>query len=139
VEDQTESEVTTIVSGRIKPMSRYVDGFVLPVPKHRLAEYQAIAQTASIVWKEHGALEYYECAGDDLGTECSRSFVDVTSATEDETVIFAWVVFESREARDAANEKIMADPRLADLFDSNQTLIDRHRMAHGGFKVIVRS
>jgi uncharacterized protein YbaA (DUF1428 family) len=120
-------------------MTRYVDGFVLPLPKDRLADYEAIARKASAVWKEHGALEYSECVGDDLGTECSRSFTDMAGATGDEVVIFAWAVFASREARDAANAKIMADPRLADLMDPKQPLFDVMRMAHGGFREIVRA
>lgn len=95
-------------------MAHYVDGFVLPVSRDRLDEYKRVAEAAAEIWKEHGALEYWECLGDDLNTECTRSFVDMTNATDDETVIFAWAIFESREARDAANEKIMADPRMAE-------------------------
>jgi uncharacterized protein YbaA (DUF1428 family) len=119
-------------------MKRYVDGFVLPVAKDRIAEYQAIAEAASRIWREHGALEYWECVGDDLNTECTRSFAEMTNATAEETVIFAWVVFESREARDAANEKIMADPRMADLINPDNPIFDSQRMAHGGFKELVR-
>lgn len=123
-------------------MKRYVDGFVLPIPKQRVSEYQAIAESASRIWKEHGALEYWECVGDDLNTECTRSFADMTNANDDETVIFAWAVFESRQARDAANEKIMADPRMAELMtgltNPENPIIDFQRMAHGGFKEIVR-
>jgi uncharacterized protein YbaA (DUF1428 family) len=98
-------------------MKRYIDGFVLPVPKQRLAEYQAIAEAAAQIWKEHGALEYSECVGDDLNTE-------------------------SRQARDAANEKIIADPRMAALMtgltNPENPIVDFQRMAHGGFKEIVR-
>ena len=123
-------------------MKRYIDGFVLPVPKQRLSQYQAIAEAAAKIWKEHGALEYWECVGDDLNTECTRSFADMTNANDDETVIFAWAVFESRQARDAANEKIIADPRMAELMtvltNPENPLIDFQRMAHGGFKEIVR-
>jgi uncharacterized protein YbaA (DUF1428 family) len=118
---------------------RYVDGFVLPLPKERIADYEVIAKTASEIWIEHGALEYWECVGDDLDTECTRSFTDMTNASDEETVIFAWVIFESREARDAANEKIMADPRMADLMEAVNPLIDYQRMAHGGFKAIVQA
>ena len=122
-------------------MKRYIDGFVLPVPNQRMSEYQSIAEAASRIWKEHGALEYWECAGDDLNTECSRSFADMANANDDETVIFAWVIFESRHARDAANEKIMADPRMAelvtDLTNPKNPIIEFQRMAHGGFTEIV--
>lgn len=124
------------------PMKRYIDGFVLPIPKHRVPEYQAIAEAAAKLWKEYGALEYWECVGDDLNTECSRSFPEMTKAKEDETVIFAWAVFESRQARDAANEKILADPRMAELLagltNPENPIIDFQRMAHGGFREIVR-
>lgn len=126
-------------------MARYVDGFVLPIPKQRIEEYTAIARAASKIWKEHGALDYWECVGDDLDTdpECSSSFVDMAGAKEDETVIFAWAVFESRQSRDEANEKIMADPRIADLMnelvDANGPIFDSKRMAHGGFKEIVHA
>ena len=123
-------------------MKRYIDGFVLPILKQRVSDYQALAVAASKIWKDHGALEYWECIGDDLTTECSRSFVDMTNASADETVIFAWAVFESRKARDTANEKIMADPRMekliADLTNPENPIIDFQRMAHGGFKEIVR-
>ena len=123
-------------------MKRYIDGFVLPVKKQRVPEYQAIAEAASKIWKEHGALEYWECVGDDLNTECTRSFADMTNANDDETVIFAWAVFESCQARDAANEKIIADPRMAELMtgltNPENPIIDFQRMAHGGFKEIVR-
>ena len=124
-------------------MKRYVDGFVLPVARDRIAEYRTIAEAASRIWKEHGALEYWECVGDDLNTECTRSFTDMTNASDDETVIFAWAVFESRQARDAANEKIMADPRMAELTSGltnpETPLIDFQRMAHGGFNELVRA
>lgn len=123
-------------------MKRYIDGFVLPIPKQRVPEYQALAEAASRIWKEHGALEYWECVGDDLNTECTRSFADMTNANDEETVIFAWAVFGSREARDAANEKIIADPRMADLMtglaNPENPIIDFQRMAHGGFREIVR-
>jgi uncharacterized protein YbaA (DUF1428 family) len=123
-------------------MKRYIDGFVLPVARQRVPEYQAIAEAAARIWKDHGALEYWECVGDDLNTDCTRSFADITNANDDETVIFAWVAFESRQARDAANEKILADPRMAELMtgltNPDNPLIDFQRMAHGGFKEIVR-
>ena len=124
-------------------MKRYVDGFVLPIPKQQVSNYEAIAQAAAEIWKEHGALEYSECLADDLQTDCSRSFVDMTNATKDETVIFAWAVFASRQARDTANEKIAADPRMAklmaDLTDSENPILDFQRMAHGGFTELVRA
>ncbi len=117
---------------------QYVDGFVLPVRKERMADYKAIVEAAAEIWKEHGALEYWECIGDDLGTEKGTgSFADMTNATEDENVIFGWVVFESREARDAANEKVAADPRMGELMDPENPIFDFQRMAYAGFKTMV--
>lgn len=118
-------------------MTRYVDGFVLPIAKDRVPEYRAIAEKAARIWKDHGALDYWECVGDDLATECSRTFTDMAGAGPDETVVFAWVVFASRAARDAANEKIMADPRMAELLDPERPIFDVQRMAHGGFRELV--
>jgi uncharacterized protein YbaA (DUF1428 family) len=120
-------------------MPHYVDGFVLAVQRNRLDEYKRTAEAAAEIWKDHGALDYWECVGDDLTTECTRSFLDLVAATSDETVVFAWVVFHSREARDAANEKIMADPRMATLIDPSNPIFDSKRIAHGGFRPLVRS
>ena len=121
-------------------MSRYIDGFVLPIPRARINDYQRVAEAAAEIWKEHGALEYWECTGDDLQGEGFRSFSDLISASPDEIVVFAWVVFESREARDAANLKIMSDPRMATLVDPDNPIFDPARMAYGGFKsLVVRS
>ena len=94
-------------------MARYVDGFVFPVPRDRLREYKRVAEAAAEIWKEHGALDYCEYVGDDLQLEGTRTFTDLVAATEDEAIVFGWVVFESREARDLANEKVAADPGLA--------------------------
>jgi uncharacterized protein YbaA (DUF1428 family) len=118
-------------------MSRYIDGFVLPIPRARIDDYRRVAEAAAEIWKEHGALEYWECLGDDLNVEGVRSFSNLATASEDETVVFAWVVFESREARDAANEKICSDPRMATLIDPENPIFDSSRMAYGGFKPLV--
>ena len=118
-------------------MSRYIDGFVLPIPRARLNDYQRLAEAAAEIWKEHGALEYWECIGDDLQGEGTLSFSDLVTASPDETVVFAWVVFESREARDAANQKIASDPRMATLVDPNDPIFDSKRMAYGGFTSLV--
>lgn len=118
--------------------STYVDGFVLPVPVERLEEYRRVAEVASAIWRDHGAVDYWECVGDDLETECTRSFPDLVGARDDEVVIFAWAVFASREARDAANEAIMADPRMEGLIDPANPIFESARMAHGGFRPLVR-
>lgn len=118
-------------------MARYVDGFVVPVPRDRLGDYQRVAEAAAEIWKEHGALDYCEYVGDALQREGTRSFTDLVAATEDETIVFGWVVFESREARDLANEKVAADPRMLDVMESSNSGFDAKRMAYGGFKVLV--
>lgn len=118
-------------------MAHYVDGFVFPVPRDRLSEYRRVAEAAAEIWKEHGALDYCEFVGDDLELEGTRSFTDLIAATADEIVMFGWVAFESREARDLANEKVAADPRMADLIESSNTGFDPKRMAYGGFKWLV--
>ncbi|NNJ78039.1 MAG: DUF1428 domain-containing protein [Xanthomonadales bacterium] len=120
-------------------MDHYIDGFVLPVPRDRLDEYKRVVEAAAEIWKEHGALDYWEYVGDDLELEGTRSFTDLVAATKDETIVFGWVVFSSREARDLANEKVAADPRMADLIDSSNSGFDAKRMAYGGFRSLVRS
>lgn len=118
-------------------MMRYVDGFVIPVPKDRLAEYQRMAEVSAQVWKEHGALDYWEGVGDDLDAAETKPFLQLIEALPTETVVFAWAVFPSREARDAANEKIMADPRLLEMMAHAREVFDFKRMACGGFKQLV--
>lgn len=120
-------------------MAHYVDGFVLPVPRDLLGEYKRVAEAAAGIWKEHGALDYCECVGDDLQREGTRSFTDLVAATEDEAIVFGWVTFDSREARDLANEKVAADPRMADLVESSNSGFVARRMAYGGFESLVRS
>ena len=119
-------------------MPRYIDGFVIPVAKDRIDDYRRTAEKAAAVWKEHGALDYWECVGDDLDVKDMVSFRQLTQAGPDDTVIFAWVVFESREHRDRANEKIMADPRLHAMGGEVNAIFDCKRMAYGGFKSLVQ-
>lgn len=120
-------------------MGRYIDGFVIPVPKDRIEDYRRVAEKAALVWKEYGALDYWECVGDDLAVQDMVSFSQLAQAGPDETVVFAWVVFESREQRDRANEKIMADPRLKEMMDPNKPIFDYKRMAYGGFRELVHA
>ena len=119
-------------------MTNYIDGFVLPIPRDHLGEYKRVVEAVAEIWKEHGALEYREYVGDDLKLEGTRSFTDLVVTTEGETIVFGWVVFDSREARDLANEKVAADPRMADLVDSSNSGFDAKRMAYGGFRSLVR-
>jgi len=118
-------------------MAHYIDGFVFPIPRDRLNEYKRLAQAAAEIWKEHGALDYCEYVGDDLKLEGTRSFTDLLAATEKETIVFGWVIFDSREARDLANEKVAADPRMAELIASSNSGFDAKRMAYGGFQLLV--
>lgn len=118
-------------------MERYVDGFLIPIRKDSLSKYKEMAELAGQVWKEHGALEYYECVGDDLDTEFV-SFTKSAGASEDEMVILSWIVFESKEHRDRVNAAVMADSRIKAMMDSPFQPFDCKRMSYGGFKTLVK-
>ena len=118
-------------------MTQYIDGFVLPIPRNNLAEYQRLVTAIAEIWKEHGALDYREFVGDDLQMDGVRSFVESSGAAADDAVIFGWVAFASREARDRANEKVAADPRMAELMSDADSGFDAARMAYGGFSPLV--
>ena len=118
---------------------RYVDGYVLPVPKKNLQAYRRMAQKAGKIWREHGALEYRECAGDDLDVKWGIPFPRFVKAKSEETVVFAWIVFKSRAHRDRVNAKVMKDPRLANMMDPKDMPFDAKRMVFGGFKVLVQA
>jgi uncharacterized protein YbaA (DUF1428 family) len=118
-------------------MPLYVDGFLLPVPKRKLDVYRRMAQKAGRVWRQHGALEFRECAGDDLKVKMGKSFPGTIKVKSGETVMFSWIVFKSRAHRDRVNAKVMKDPRLAKMMDPKTTPFDVKRMAYGGFKVVV--
>lgn len=118
-------------------MARYVDGFVIAVPKKNLAAYRKMAKLGAKVWKEHGALEYVECVGDDLATAMGVSFTKLAKAKPGETVAFSFIVYKSRAHRDAVNKKVMADPRMHKA--PNPMPFDMKRMAFGGFKAIVEA
>jgi uncharacterized protein YbaA (DUF1428 family) len=113
----------------------YVDGFVLAVPKQNIETYKAMARMAGEVWKAHGALAYVECVGDDVPRGELTSFPRAVQAKDDEIVIFAWIVYESREQRDAINAKVMADPRLKG--DMSNMPFDGKRMIYGGFETFL--
>jgi uncharacterized protein YbaA (DUF1428 family) len=118
-------------------MPNYVDGFVMPLPSRNLAAYKAMAGKAGKIFKEHGALDYWECVGDDLEGKGMLSFTRMAKAKADETVIFAWVVYRSRKHRDRVNAKVMSDPRLTAMCDPKDPLFDFKKMAYGGFAAIV--
>lgn len=116
---------------------KYVDGFVLSVPKKRLAEYKRIASKAGKIWMEHGALEYRECVGDDLNIKMMVPFPKMAKSKPGETVVFSWIVYKSRAHRDKVNAKVMQDPRIHKLCDPKDMPFDCKRMAYGGFKTLV--
>ena len=118
-------------------MARYVDGFVLPLPKKNIAAYRAISRKAGKVWREHGALEYRECVGDDLRVKGVSPFARAARSKTGETVVFSWIVYKSRAHRDRVNAKVMKDPRLAKMMDPKSMPFDVKRMVYGGFKVVV--
>ena len=115
----------------------YVDGMVVPVPKKNLAEYRKMATKAGKIWIEHGALEYHECVADDVKPGKVTSFPQAVKLKPSEVVVFSWIVYKSRAARDRAMKKVMSDPRLADMMDPKKLPFDGSRMFWGGFKPLV--
>lgn len=126
-------------------MAKYVDGFVLVVPKGKEAEYQKMAEEGRESWMRHGALQYFECRGDDLkqqemGELKSRAYKDMAGANDEENVWFSFIVFESKEHRDEVNKKVMAemDESYSDQTDFEMPN-DMKKMAYGGFEVVVEA
>ena len=115
----------------------YVDGFVLVVPKRKLAIYKKMATRAATVWRDHGALDYRECVGDDLKVKMGLPFPKLVKTKAGETVVFSYIVYKSRADRDRVNKKVMKDPRLAKMMDPKAMPFDGKRMFWGGFKSIV--
>jgi uncharacterized protein YbaA (DUF1428 family) len=115
----------------------YVDGFVLPVPKKRIADYRKMARLGGKVWMEHGALQYLECVEDDVKPGKITSFPQAVKLKKDEVVVFSYIVYKSRKHRDAVLKKVMADPRLQKYMDPKTMPFDGKRMFWGGFKPIV--
>jgi uncharacterized protein YbaA (DUF1428 family) len=118
-------------------MPKYVDGYVLPVPKKNLAAYRAMALKAGKVWRDHGALEFRECVGEDLNVEWGPTFPRQLKVKPGETVMFSWITFKSRAHRDKVNAKVMKDPRLEKMMDPKNSPFDPKRMCYGGFTPIV--
>lgn len=117
-------------------MNRYIDGFVIPVPKANLGRYQEIAELAGTVWRDHGALDYWECVAEDTAAEKMVSFPQLAQAGPDDTVMFSWIVYESRSHRDEVNAKVMADPRMQEMMQADG-VFDCSKMAYGGFETLV--
>jgi uncharacterized protein YbaA (DUF1428 family) len=118
-------------------MPRYVDGFIVPVPKKKLKAYRRLSQKAGRVWKDHGALEYRECVADDVKVGKLTSFPRSVKVKRGETVVFAWIVYKSRAHRDKVNAQVMKDPRLASMMETMAMPFDVKRMIYGGFTTIV--
>ena len=120
----------------------YIDGFVLPVPRIHLDEYKGVAEKVAEIWKEYGALAYFEYVGEDLTLEGTRSFIKAVDAKEDEAIVFGWVVFPSKETRDLANKQVPTDPRMAALVapltNPERLIFDAGRMVYGGFQSLVQ-
>ncbi|TAH35517.1 MAG: DUF1428 domain-containing protein [Planctomycetota bacterium] len=115
----------------------YVDGFVLPVPKKNLPAYARMAQKAGKIWREHGALEFRECVGEDLKPKGMTPFSSRIRLKRGETVMFSWIMYRSRAHRDRVNAKVMKDPRLASMMGMDKMPFDVRRMLYGGFQVLV--
>jgi uncharacterized protein YbaA (DUF1428 family) len=116
---------------------KYVDGFVLPVPKKNIPAYRRMAQAAGKIWREYGALDYKECVGDDLKVKMGLPFPRLCKLKRGETVFFSWIVYKSRAHRDSVNKKVMKDPRLEKMMKKGPMPFDPKRMAYGGFSVLV--
>jgi len=117
-------------------MSKYIDGFVLPVPKDKLDAYREMSQKACAIWMEHGALDYVESVGEDMDSKEMVAFPQLAGCKEDEVPLFSYIVYNSREHRDEVNTKVMADPRMSEQVCVG--IFDWKRMAYGGFRSIVQ-
>lgn len=120
--------------------NKYVDGFVIPIKKKDVPAYHKMAEWGAKTWKKYGALEYFECIGDDLKVQkgAGQGFAKLAKLKPDETVVFAWIVYKSKAHRDQVNKKVMSDPSMND-FDPSTMPFDMRRFATGGFKVLVEA
>ena len=118
-------------------MAKYVDGFVLPVPKRKVDDYRRMARKAGKVWIEHGALEFKETVAEDVKKGKVTSFPQSVKLARNETVVFSWIVYKSRAHRDRVNAKVMSDPRIEGMMAENNEPFDPKRMIYGGFEVLV--
>jgi len=116
---------------------KYIDAFVVPVPKKNVAAYVRMSRSAGKLWREHGALEFRECVGDDLKVKMGLPFPRLAKLKPKETVFFSWILYKSRAHRDSVNKKVMNDPRMAKMMNMKAMPFDVKRMAYGGFKALV--
>jgi len=115
----------------------YVDGFILPLPKKNIEAYTEVARKCGAIWREHGALQFRECIGDDVKPGTLTSFPQSVKLEPDEIVVFSWIVYESRAQRDIVNDKVMKDPRMAEMMKPEAMPFDGKRMIYGGFELLV--
>ena len=115
----------------------YVDGFIVPVPKENLEKYRTMAAKCGAIWREHGALQFRETVADDVKVGEVTSFPRAVKLEENEVVLLSWIVFASRAARDEINDKVMKDPRMAEMMDPKEMPFDGKRMIYGGFEMLV--
>jgi uncharacterized protein YbaA (DUF1428 family) len=118
---------------------RYIDGFLLPVPRRKLAAYRRMSAKAGRIWRKLGALEYVECVGDDLKVQMGVPFPRAARSRAGEAVVFSWIAYKSRAHRDRVNAKVMKDPRIQSMMEGKAMPFDVKRMAYGGFRVIVKA
>ena len=115
----------------------YVDGYVVPLPKKNVDAYREVAMKSGAIWREHGALQFHECIADDVKPGKLTSFPQSVNLKSDETVVFSWIVYESRAHRDEVNEKVMKDPRMADMMKPESLPFDGKRLIYGGFEELI--
>ena len=122
-------------------VSKYIDGFVLPIPREHLDTYKRVVEQVTEIWKEHGALDYQEFVSDGSELNGTRPFTDAVQASENEVVIFGWVTFASRSSRDLVNDKVANDPRMTDivapLTSGSDPIFNPQRMVYGGFTPLI--
>jgi uncharacterized protein YbaA (DUF1428 family) len=117
----------------------YVDGFIVPVPKKKVAAYRTMARKAAKIWRDHGAVEIRECIADDVKVGKRTSFPRSVKLKPSETVFFSWIAYKSRAHRDRVNKKVMAEPRLKAMGGMKDMPFDGKRMIYGGFKMVVEA
>lgn len=115
----------------------YVDGFVVPLPKENIEAYKKMARACGAIWREYGAVRFCECIAEDVKPGKLTSFPQSVDLKDGETVVFSWIVYESRAQRDSVNEKVMKDPRMAPMMDPANMPFDGKRMIYGGFDMMV--
>lgn len=118
-------------------MAHYVDGFIVPVPLKNLDAYRRMSEQMGKLWMDHGALQYVEAVADDVKPGKLTSFPQSVQLKDDETVVFAWILYRSREHRDSVNAKVMDDPRMKSMMDPKDMPFDGKRMFWGGFKSLL--